>query len=269
VPYAAARVWDVTSVARNDVNVEMRNRLTSGLAHVHTQVETVRSMTSKDLLASRLDGIGERLLFWGGCVEPTPHVTTSHQKRVSNGHRERVPKADDELGLQEDACRIWVTEWALRLRHMNRLSAGDLFGLELALKANSPALRAAPARHPPPCQPGKMADGTEVPYPHTVGSGPLVSAADQRCARLKASSSHQCRPLGTVGTCRTARPFPHDDMSGLVRNNLAKRPGAARRRCDTNLEGIAWWHPPRYGRREARIDRDIKLRDSWALPGNR
>ena len=59
----AARVGDVASVARNDVNVQMRDRLACGLADVHADVEAVRCMTLQDLLAGAVDGVGQRLLF--------------------------------------------------------------------------------------------------------------------------------------------------------------------------------------------------------------
>ena len=61
--YPAPGVRDVASVARNDVKMQMRNRLTGGLAHVHADVEAVRCMTPQDLLAGCLDGVSERLLF--------------------------------------------------------------------------------------------------------------------------------------------------------------------------------------------------------------
>ena len=59
----AARVWNVAPVARNDVNVQMRNRLTCRLANVHADVEAIRCMTPQDLLAGSVDGVGQRLSF--------------------------------------------------------------------------------------------------------------------------------------------------------------------------------------------------------------
>src|SRR5262245_44645101 len=127
----------------------MRNRLSCCLTHVHADVEAVRRMTPRDLIAGCLDRTGERLLFRSGRIEPTRHVTTSHQKCVTRSYRKCVPETNDHLSLQKDTCRIRIAERTLRLLHVNSLCACEAFSLELALEPDGPALWTPPARHPP------------------------------------------------------------------------------------------------------------------------
>jgi hypothetical protein len=147
-------------------------------------------MAPQDLLPDCLDNIGERLLFCARRIEPTRHVATSHHKRVAGGYRERVPETDYEFGLQEDASRIRVAERALRLRHVNRLSAGDAYHFQPAFEADGPTFRAAPAWHPPLRDPGELADGTEMANPNVVSFASSESAADQRRTWLEPCGPH-------------------------------------------------------------------------------
>jgi hypothetical protein len=99
VPNTAARIGDVTAVARDDVNVEVEG---SGRADVHTEVVAVGLMGDLDGLASDGDRRQQRRVLLGGCVEPGSHMTTRDEQGVAGGDGKCVPEAQNKGGLVED-----------------------------------------------------------------------------------------------------------------------------------------------------------------------
>jgi hypothetical protein len=118
VPNTAARVRNVAPITWNDVNVQVRDGLTSGFTNIHADAEAIRRMTPPNLQSSNINTFRKRLSFCDCRVEPTRHVATRYEQRMSGGDRKRIPQTNEEIGVHEHAMRIRVAEWAPRLEHV-------------------------------------------------------------------------------------------------------------------------------------------------------
>ena len=70
VAHAAARIGDVAGVARNYVDVQVRNGLAGGGAGVDADIEAVGVVLPADGVAGDGDSVGESVAFIVGGLEP-------------------------------------------------------------------------------------------------------------------------------------------------------------------------------------------------------
>jgi hypothetical protein len=115
---AAAWVGDITEVARDQVDVQVGDGLSAGLADIDTDIEAVWGMVRFDELFADLESLGERMLFFGGCIEPCGNVSMGDEEQVSGAYGKRVPQSVHDcrsvLVHEEDALGIDIAE---RARH--------------------------------------------------------------------------------------------------------------------------------------------------------
>ncbi len=71
---SATRIRNVTQIPGNDMNVEMRNRLTRGCSYVDANVEAVRRVISLHSLAGHGDTLGKGSSLSWRRIEPARHV---------------------------------------------------------------------------------------------------------------------------------------------------------------------------------------------------
>jgi hypothetical protein len=113
----AARIRDVAGVARDDVDVQVKDGLARGRANVPADVEAVGPIMLEDLLACNGDGGDQIALLLGGGVPPGGDVTARDDKGMSRGDGECVPQAQDQLAGMEDSFGDRRTEGAAEIRH--------------------------------------------------------------------------------------------------------------------------------------------------------
>jgi hypothetical protein len=126
---ASARIGDVPGVARDDVEVQVKDGLARGRANVPADVEAVGPITPEDLLAGNGDG-GEQIpLLLGGGIPLGGDVTARDDKGVPGGHGEGIPQTHDQLTGVEDLLGARRTEGAAEVRHgALRASRGGKYG---------------------------------------------------------------------------------------------------------------------------------------------
>ena len=99
VPDAAARVVHVAAVARDDVHVQMHDRLARGLPRVEADVVAVgpgREL-AVELGFDLVDGVEQRALLLSGGVEPGGDVPLGHDEGVAGGDGVAVAEREHEL----------------------------------------------------------------------------------------------------------------------------------------------------------------------------
>ena len=85
------RIRNVSPVARDNVNVEMRDRLSSGIPGVKTDVVAVRGVLQVDVLLDFLDQCEEFAALRLGCLPPGRHHTPGNDESVTWANRKTVP----------------------------------------------------------------------------------------------------------------------------------------------------------------------------------
>ena len=114
---AATRVGYVPGVARDDVHVEVEDRLAGGRADVPADVEAVGLVTLEDFLAGDVEGAEQLLLILRCRLPPGGDVTAGDEESVPGGYGEGVPQAQDQLAGVEDPLRRRWAEGAEGFRH--------------------------------------------------------------------------------------------------------------------------------------------------------
>ncbi len=109
---AAPGIADVSSIARNEVDVKVGDGLASRLADVDAEVEAVGAVPGEDGLAGDGESRDELRLLLAGGVEPAGHVSSGHEKGVALARRESVPEAEDQASAVEDELRVGLAEGA-------------------------------------------------------------------------------------------------------------------------------------------------------------
>jgi hypothetical protein len=95
VANSAAWIFYVAGSAWNNVNVEMRDGLTSCGSNVDSNVVAICRFQGLDFPTRNFDATEERGLLLVGCIEPVRKVAPRNQQGVTEGHWVRVPKADN------------------------------------------------------------------------------------------------------------------------------------------------------------------------------
>ena len=90
VPNAAPRVECVSGVSRDDVDVQVVNRLACGGARVEANVVTVRVVFPIEDLLHRVDEFEKTEPLLRGGVPPRGDETTRYDERVTGAHRKLV-----------------------------------------------------------------------------------------------------------------------------------------------------------------------------------
>ena len=120
VSYAASGVDDVVFVARDQMNVKVRHRLSCRFSDVDPDVEAVGLVGGRDGLASDGKG-GEKLgLLVSRSVEPCHDVSLGDNEGVAVTDGEGVPESEHALAPVEDALGVRSTEGAGALGHRLR-----------------------------------------------------------------------------------------------------------------------------------------------------
>ncbi len=120
VAYAAARVGHVAVEARDDVHMQVEDRLAAGRADVDADVEAVgdlRMKTAQDRVAGDRDRRGQLGLLGGRGLEPGRDVPARDEERVRGGDGEGVPEAEGEGAFVEDAVLGDSAERAIEKPH--------------------------------------------------------------------------------------------------------------------------------------------------------
>lgn len=112
---AAPRILDVTAVARNHVDVEVRDGLPCCFAEVHANVESCGSVRLLDGTTSSVDCRDQLGSLFARRPEPGRYVTTWNEECVTRGHREPVPETDDGVSVVEDSISARSAERARRI----------------------------------------------------------------------------------------------------------------------------------------------------------
>ena len=110
--HATARIIDITFVPGDDVDVQVRNGLTSGISNVDPDVVAIRTILGVHYPTRILNPIEKRAALCRRRVEPGRNMSASDKKGMAPTDREGIPKTEDEIGSIEDALRLWITEWA-------------------------------------------------------------------------------------------------------------------------------------------------------------
>ena len=221
VAYPAAWVWNVAGIARDDVNVQMEDRLACGLADVDADVEAVRAVALEDGGPRGVYRVRERVTFVRCRVEPPRDVATRYEQRVAGGDRETRPTS-------HEPGRIRGTGGLRKGRRMgNRQTAARSsgsrppFDSKRPLQADRSAFRTAPTRHATLGASGEVARRADVTKleRRSPSASPLTTCHQCR-TWLKPGGHDQRTPLLAVRTaCLSVAP-PHDGMRSFVTNNL-------------------------------------------------
>ena len=113
VAYAAPGIGNVTLVAWDHMQMEVRNGLASNFSHIHTDVEACRIGYGQDDASGDFDSLEKRHLLLEACLEPVFDVAPGDYERVPGGHREHVPEAEDQVPLMKDSIGFRTTERAV------------------------------------------------------------------------------------------------------------------------------------------------------------
>ena len=141
----AARVGHVARVPRNDVNVQVEDRLPGRPPDVDPDVVAVGCMRRLDRRLRGLHRLQQLPPFLAGRLEPARDVPARDEQRVPVRHRERVPQPDHPLALVEAAVGRDVAERAGAFRHGARAAFGSQRVMTSA--PSSPASRHSAHRH--------------------------------------------------------------------------------------------------------------------------
>src|SRR5687767_10925866 len=94
MPDTAARVWHVVGISRDDVNVEVGNRLTGNWAGVEANVVARRLVIGIDATLDLVDESEQVGPFLGSCFPPGRDQPPRDDERVARVHREAVPNRE-------------------------------------------------------------------------------------------------------------------------------------------------------------------------------
>ena len=91
IPNAATRIRDVTQSTRNDVNVEMRDRLAASRAFIEADIESVRRIPIAKQPLRLADPFAQLALLFSSQVSPNRNMSSRHEKQVTFCHRIPIP----------------------------------------------------------------------------------------------------------------------------------------------------------------------------------
>jgi len=144
---AAARIGNVSRIARDHVQVQMEDGLTCRRANIHAEVERIRRrgvLPLEDRCAGAqgcLDQLGA-LLRSG--IEEARNVALRDEERVAGRHWEAIPQAENELARVKDAAGVGITERTGGICH--RLSSLPTL-CETSRRPESPTVTHSRQRH--------------------------------------------------------------------------------------------------------------------------
>jgi hypothetical protein len=118
VPHTTARVWDIAWVTRDQVYVQVRDRLPCVCADVDADVVAAWLIPLFDMGFTQFDRCREGLLLFGGSFKPSRHVPFGDQEQMSGAYGKCVPKGKD-VGIakrmsEENLLRV---DLAKRAKH--------------------------------------------------------------------------------------------------------------------------------------------------------
>jgi len=126
VSYAASGITNIISEPRNQVDMEMEDRLAGCGATIDADVVTVGLVA---LLDDRL-GVGDcankgNLLHNRG-LEPRWNVSSGDQQRVPGRYGESVPDSDDLFIVKKHAIRRWLAEGTWHRRSIGKIEGASM-----------------------------------------------------------------------------------------------------------------------------------------------
>ncbi len=108
--YAAPGITNIASEPRNQMDMEVEDRLAGGGATIDADVVTVGLVVFLNHRLGVGNGVDQGDLLRHRGIEPRGKVSPGNQQRVPGRYREGVPKANDLIMLKEDAIRRWLTK---------------------------------------------------------------------------------------------------------------------------------------------------------------
>ncbi len=122
--HATGWIHHITLVARDQVKVQVLNRLACCDALVDADVEAVGVMLIDDALSDDVEQVEERRAFFGCCLVEGSDVAAWDDERVPRAHGDRIPHGDGVVITFDDGQRGGITEGAVLLGHRCRFVRG-------------------------------------------------------------------------------------------------------------------------------------------------
>ncbi len=107
----------VPGVARDDVDVQVKDGLARRGANVDADVVTIRAVPLVDGSSGDVDRTHQLDSLLRGRGEPVGHVSTRDEQSMPFAHRKRVPQADNVLARIEQPIRGQAAEGAVDAAH--------------------------------------------------------------------------------------------------------------------------------------------------------